>query len=220
MGYRSFFLLFSMWVMVYSCKPTGGNKEDTRAPESSLTTWPADDDTDTTTQRKYGVKSGEIVFETILNTISVHMQYKTVVYFDNYGMKECRDTYRGDTLSESYLSDGQNTYRINHERKEVFFSGRAYRGTEPKFGWDEVDQEDKKSGKVKRVADEMIAGKKCMVYTIKSGVVSVKYAGWEGINMLSEIKSSGGVSLTTATDISIGAVPAVKFRIPRGYKVS
>lgn len=217
---RSFLFLLSIGLLVYSCKPTGGGKENTGASASRLIATPEDTGRDITGERKYGVKSGAIVFETTLNTISVHMRYKTVVYFDDYGMKECRDTYRGDTLTESYLCDGKNTYRINHEKKEAFFSGKAYKGTEPGFGWDGVDEEDKRSGKVALAPDEMIAGKKCTVYTIKSGVVTVKYAGWKGINMLSEIKSSGGVSFTTATDISIGAVPAAKFLIPGGYKIS
>lgn len=219
MRYKLLLFPIIITALVYSCNPRTGDKGGAEqvVPQTEDDTGPEEN---TTTERKYGVKSGEIVYETSLNTISVHMTYKTVVYFDDYGIKERRDTYKGDTLTESYLSDGKNTYRINHEKKQAFFSGKAYKGTEPKFGWNGIGEEDKKSGKAKLAPDEIIAGKECTVYTVKSDIVSAKFAGWEDIVMLSEISSPGGVSSTVATSITIEKVPASTFRIPRGYKVS
>lgn len=216
MGYR-YLLYFSLLLLfAWSCKSTPAKREKMKS--DSVNTQGASDDT-LITGRKYGIKSGEIIYENTLNTISVHMSYKTIVYFDNYGMKECRDTYSGDTLTDSYMSDGKNTYRISHIKREAFFSGKAYKGTEPKFGWNEVGEADKESGKVKLAPDEIIAGKDCKVYTVTSGIVTAKYAGWNDILLLSEIKSPGGISLTQAVRVTVGDVPQNKFLIPKGYKV-
>lgn len=190
--------------------------------ESPETNIPDENTTDTTTvftEKKYLIKSGVITYETVLNTISVHLKYKTVVYFDAYGMKERRDTYSGDTLSDSFFSDGENKYRINYGSNKAYWSGKAYRGTEPKFGWEEVTEDDKKSGKVRLIPDEVIAGKKCTAYMVKSGVITARYAGWNDILMLSEIKSPGGSSTMKAVAVKEDDVPKGIFSVPAGYTI-
>jgi hypothetical protein len=169
--------------------------------------------------KKYQIKSGTITYETVLNTISVHLKFKKVVYFDNYGMKERRDTYTGDTLDESLMSDGKNMYNIMHKTKEAFKTGQAYHGTESKFGWDEISQEDKALGKAKKYPDEIIAGKKCEVYHVEIYPVLAIYAGWKNICLFTEIKSKGGSSISRAVKVEVGPVDSSKFLIPGGYTI-
>ena len=55
------------------------------------------------TFKKYEVKSGIITFETSMNTLTVNLVFKTIISFDNYGIKERRDTYDGEELTETWL---------------------------------------------------------------------------------------------------------------------
>lgn len=168
---------------------------------------------------KYGIRSGIITFQTAMKTFSVDYEYKTIVYFDDYGIRERRDTYRGDTLTETLMSDGERTYRIMHAQRRAYWSGKARQGTEPRFGWDKLTEDDFESGKVERLPDERIAGKTCLVYAVRSGQVYAKYAGWKDIILLSEIKSEGGYISTRAVKVQARKVPASTFQIPEGYMV-
>ena len=167
--------------------------------------------------KKYLIKSGSFENQTVLSTISVHMAYKTIIYFDDYGMKECRDTYTGEILEERFMCDGVNTYKIVPKEKTAYMVGKAYRGTEPRFSWDEVDKADKTSGKAIKLSDTLMAGKKCERYQVKAEGVTATYAGYKNISFLTMIISPGGTSLTRCVSIEVMDIPAEKFTIPEGY---
>lgn len=167
--------------------------------------------------RKYKVKSGTFENQTVLSTISVHMAYKTIIYFADYGMKECRDTYTGDTLSERFMCDGINTYKIVPGEKTAYLVGIAYRGTEPRFSWDEVDKADKTSGKAKKLPDTLMAGEKCERYRVTASGVTATYAGFKNISFLTMIMSPGGTSLTRCVAYKEKEIPQEKFSIPEGF---
>lgn len=169
--------------------------------------------------KKYEVKSGVITFETSMNTLTVEVSYKTVISFDNYGMRERRDTYTGGTLSETFLSDGFNNYNISHTHKKIVRTGKAYRGTESQFGWDKISEEDVKAGKVRRDPPMTIAGKKCKVFTIMTGVATVTYGGWENIILLNKVESPGGKSISEAEKVEIYPVDESTFKLPKGYAI-
>jgi hypothetical protein len=169
--------------------------------------------------KKYLIKSGSFENQTVLSTISVHMAYKTIIYFDDYGMKECRDTYTGETLEERFMCDGINTYKIVPKEKTAYLVGKAYRGTEPRFSWDEVDKADKTSGKAIKLSDTLMAGKKCERYQVKAEGVTATYAGYKNISFLTMIISPGGTSLTRCVLIEVTDIPAEKFTIPEGYAI-
>ncbi|MEP7080678.1 MAG: hypothetical protein ABI784_08110 [Ginsengibacter sp.] len=169
--------------------------------------------------KKYLIKAGTFENMNVLSTISVHMAFKTIIYFDDYGMKECRDTYSADSLEERFMCDGMNTYKIIPKEKTAYLVGKAYRGTEPRFSWDEVDKADKKSGTAKRLADTSIAGKECERYKVASENVTATFAGYRNISFLTMIISRGGTSLTRCVAIKIMDIPEEKFRIPEGYVV-
>lgn len=169
--------------------------------------------------KKYDIKSGVITFKTSMNTLTVTVSYKTVISFDNYGMRERRDTYDGDVLSETFLSDGFSNYNISHKHKKIVRTGKAYRGTESKFGWDNISEEDVKAGKVIKDPVMTIAGKKCKVYTILAGVATVTYGGWQNIILLNKVESPGGKSTSEAEKIEIYSVDESTFILPKGYTI-
>lgn len=167
--------------------------------------------------RKYKVKSGIITYETQLKTISVKLNYMTLVYFDDYGLKERRDTYDNGQLKESFMSDGKSLYQLSHLKKTAYRTGAATHGTEAQFNWDKVTKEEKDSGTVIKLPNEIIAGKDCEIYFVKATVATARYGGWKNINMLSEITSPGGTSLMKAINIEIIPVDKERFELPPGY---
>lgn len=169
--------------------------------------------------KKYDVPSGVITFNTSLNTLTVNLSYKTVISFDHYGMRERRDTYDGDVLTDTYLCDGFNNYSISHKYKKIDRTGKAYRGTESRFGWDEIKKEDIKSGKVIKRPTQIIANKKCQVFSILTGVATVTYGGWNNIILLDEVHSPGGKKVSEAVNVQIYPVDPNTFKLPKGYAV-
>lgn len=170
------------------------------------------------TYKKYEVKSGIITFETSMNTLTVNLKFKTIISFDNYGIKERRDTYDGEELTETFLCDGRYNYNISHKQKRIVRTGRAYHGTESKFGWDGISKEDLASGKVIKNPPIIIADKKCQSYTINTGAATATYAGWKNIVLLNKIESKGGKSLAIAVKVQISTVNDSTFGFPKGYQ--
>lgn len=117
------------------------------------------------------------------------------------------------------MSEGKSLYQISHDEKTGYRTGDAIHGTESKFDWSNVAQEDKDSGRAVKLPNEIIAGKDCEMYIVKADIATARFGGWKNIMMLSEIKSPGGVSLLKAVQIQTGPVPAEKFKVPAAYKI-
>ena len=171
----------------------------------------------TKAERKYQVKSGVITYDTQLKTISVSLSYITIVYFDNYGTMERRDTYEDGQLKESFICDGTSLFQVSHQKKIAWKTGNAVHGTEPQFSIENLSKEDIQSGKIKMMPNELIAGKDCEIYQVNTGVATALYGGWKNISMLSEINSPGGTSLMKAVNIETIPVDEAKFRLPGNY---
>ncbi|MEO6818361.1 MAG: hypothetical protein ABI204_01440 [Ginsengibacter sp.] len=212
-------LLFIVsFMMVLGCNQSAKEKTKIILPvPGEITNQETNETIDTV--KKYEIKSGIVRYQVILKTISVDMRYHTILYFDNFGARECKDTYAGDTLMESNMSDGKKTYKIDHIKKIAYYLGKAHYGVEPKYGWDNIAAEDIKSGKVKKLPNKIIAGKSCEAYEVNTGIASVTFGGWKNINVLADIHSPGGKSFTIATFISTEGTPEEKFIIPPKYKI-
>ena len=109
--------------------------------------------------KKYDVKSGILTFETKANAAGTTVTTKSIVYFDDYGVKECKETYEGDAIKESFFSDGKNLYAVYFANKMAMKRGVAHRGTEFQFNWNDISNSDKKSGKAKQLPNLFVAGK-------------------------------------------------------------
>jgi len=173
-----------------------------------------------TQTKKYDIKSGIITFETTMQMMGMTIITKSIVYFDEYGMKECKESFKDGKLEESFFSDGKFLYKVAYEQKRALKAGKASRGTEFKFGWNEISDKDKKAGKAKLLPNITIAGKTCQSFEYYDGGTPTKFAGWSGICLLTEMKTKDMSSLTKALKIEENAkVPAEKFVLPPGFTV-
>ncbi len=170
--------------------------------------------------KKYDVKSGRMSYETVMTMGTFEMKTTSVVYFDEFGMKECRETYTKGKLDDSFLSDGKDLYVLKHASKKVFKQGPAYRGTELKVDWTEFGtQKDRDAGKIKLLPSRKIAGKTCEMFETNDGKGTVmQYGGWNKVLMYMHMKSKSMETTQIATKAEEDAkVPADKFAVPTGY---
>lgn len=165
--------------------------------------------------KKYPLKSGIITFDNNMMGI----KEKSVLFFDDYGMKEAEDKYDGETMKETNLCDGQKHYTINHAEKTAYDAGSCYRGIAYKFDWNEISQADKEY-KVKKGPDMTIAGKICESYSMVTDDYPTTFAGWNNILLYQETKSKYGTIILKAVKVEENvSIPAEKLQIPKGYTI-
>lgn len=171
--------------------------------------------------KKYGIKSGVVTFEETTTMGKMKIEGKQVIYFDEYGLKECRDTYESGVLKETFLSDGHNLYTINHAEKTAFSRGQASRGTELRFDWnEEVSAKDKREGKARKLPNMIVAGKDCESFELITASGKTVLAGWNHVCLMIELTGPKMRKVSKAIKIEENAsVPAEKFRVPRGYPI-
>lgn len=165
--------------------------------------------------KKYQTQSGIVTFESTLTMGKMVMKTKSVVYFDDYGIKECKDTYDLDgSVKETYFSDGKDLYLVIYAEKTVYKRGPAYRGTEYRFDWNEIAR----SGKAKKLPNMTVAGKNCEAFelTARGGINT--YAGWNNICLYIGTSQKNMNVVNQAVKFEENAkVPAEKFKIPAGF---
>lgn len=175
-----------------------------------------------TSSKKYDIKSGVVTYELIMKMGKMEIKKKTIVSFDDYGMKECKDTYDGDKLEESYFSDGKDLYLLKHAKKTAFKQGSASRGTELRVEWTEFGTEkDRQSGVYKKLPAKKFAGKDCEMFEQNDGKGTVtQYGGWKKILFYMDLKSKDMESIQKAVKVEENAkVSPDKFTIPKGFAV-
>lgn len=177
-------------------------------------------DGDATLIKKYGIKTATITYEAHMKAAGYEGVGKSIVYFDDYGNKERKDTYDEDgTLKETFFSDGKTLYLLIHKNKAAYKRGDAYRGTEMKFDWNGIPSEDKSSGKAKKGSNENIIGKDCEVFYHESGTGKSKFAGWQNICLLTEVQGSNVTNKIIATDIKEDPISPETFAVPADYAI-
>ena len=172
--------------------------------------------------KKYDVKSGIVTYELISKVGKLEMKLKSIVYFDDYGMKECKETYSNDQLSQSYFSDGKEIYAVKHNKKMAYKRGTANRGTELRVEWSEFGTEkDRQTGKIKRLPAMKVAGKDCEMIASDDGKGNItRYGGWKKILFYMNTGSSGSETTIWALHVDENAkVSSEKFQVPAGYKI-
>jgi hypothetical protein len=170
--------------------------------------------------KKYDLKSGIITFVETTAKGSVQHRKKVVVYFDEYGAKECRDVYEGDRITETFMSDGRTLYTIAHAEKTAYSRGSATRGTELRFDWEEASSMDKRDGTVRKLPNITVAGKNCESYERISSSEKTVLAGWNHICLMIELNAPKMRKDSKAVSIEENVpIPAEKFKVPRGYAI-
>jgi hypothetical protein len=172
--------------------------------------------------KKYDMKSGIITYELIMKMGKMEMKSKTVVYFDDYGLKECKDTYSGVNLEESYLSDGKDLFLVKHKQKKAYRQGTASRGTELRVEWTEFGTEkDRQSGKYKKLPAMTVAGKNCEMFEYNDGEGTIsKYGGWNKILLYQDTQTKSVQSIQRAVKVEENVtISPDKFKVPAGFAV-
>ncbi|MDQ1351114.1 MAG: hypothetical protein QG657_1416 [Acidobacteriota bacterium] len=165
--------------------------------------------------KKYQIQSGILTLETTLTMGKMDMKTKAVVYLDDFGMKECRDTYDLDgAVKESFFSDGKDLYLVMYEKKEVYKRGTAFRGTEYKFDWNEIAP----SGKAKKLPNMTVLGKNCEAFEMNDKGNISTFAGWNNVCLYMASKQPSMTVVSKAVKFEENVkVPAEKFKIPAGF---
>lgn len=172
--------------------------------------------------KKYDIKSGIITYELIMKVAGMDMKKKTIVYFDDYGMKECKETYSDDKLGGSTFSDGKNLYIVKFNQKTAYNQGPASRGTELRVEWSEFGTEkQRQEGMFKKLAGMTVAGKSCEMFESNDGKGNItQYGGWNKILLYLDTQSSSAITTLRAVKVEENVkVPPEKFQVPAGFKV-
>jgi len=172
--------------------------------------------------KKYDIKSGIITYDLIMHVAGMDMKEKTIVYFDDYGMKECKETYSNDKLIESFFSDGKNLYMVKFDQKTAYNQGPASRGTELRVEWSEFGTEkERQEGKYKKLVSKTIAGKTCEMFESNDGNGNMtQYGGWNKILLYMNTQRNDVRTTLSAVKVEENVnVPPEKFQVPAGFKI-
>lgn len=173
--------------------------------------------------KKYDIKSGIVKYDMTMKVGKMEIKKNTIVYFDDYGMKECRETFSKDNkLEETYFSDGKYLFSVNYTKKIAHKQGDAYRGTELRVEWTDFGSEkDRQSGKIKKMPAMSIAGKNCESFGSDDGKGTVTvYGGWNKILMYLHVKTKSIETVQKAVKVEENAkVSEEKFKVPAEFAV-
>jgi hypothetical protein len=170
--------------------------------------------------KKYDIKSGVVTYEQTLEAGTMKIASKIIVTFDDYGMKECQDTYSDGVLKESLFSDGKKMYSTHYAKKTTYRRGDAFRGVAYRFAWEDISEKDKSSGIAKQSGKMTVAGKSCESYVVNLSGSKTTYAGWAHICLWMESISTSTKSILKAIKLEENlTIPAEKFAPPAGFAV-
>lgn len=176
---------------------------------------------------KYQLKSG-IIHMDVENGIMSGVS-KSILYFDNYGNKECTETnmemeMMGQKIKIHQLSiiaDGY-IYAIDLDKKTGTKMKMSSLSDPSKIDYNNLNSNEMKEYNIKKEGTETLLGKKCDIYSMSHAKMNLKGKTWiwNGINMKSNISMGGITVKTTTTKIEENAsVPSSKFVVPNGIKI-
>ncbi len=166
-------------------------------------------------QRKYALKSGIITFENSVAILGKPAAQRQVLYFDDYGMRERKELYEGDTLREAALCDGMHLYTLVFEESTAYKGGKSTQGTEAPFRRDTT-----KGKSWTKLPAMKVAGRVCETIRSVQGDDETTLAGWNGIVLFAESSSGGIHTSSKAVKISENAkISPEMFRVPASFRV-
>jgi hypothetical protein len=177
------------------------------------------------TAKKYESKSGIITYETTVSVSGMTIKTKQVLYFDDYGVKECQEEYKTDNGAYvldkiDFVKDGFR-YIISPEQKSGVKTKLQGTGVAAKFDMDEAAT--MKDSQFKKIGDETVCGKSCSGFSMVTPSGNIKMYGWNKIT-LKTIVDSPEMKMTTSTVATKveenAAVPASKFELPKDVKIT
>lgn len=167
------------------------------------------------TGQKYDVKSGIVEYETVAMGITM----KKTLYFDDFGKKECEESFFDGNLNEVNYTDGTDrfTMRMRDKDKICWISkGNGRYGIGAK-----VDIAGVKSYRgrmeISMLPNRSVAGFDCEGYVSKRRGMETSMFGYKGVMMY--LESTGRMKVKTeATKASFDVtIPADKFQPRAGF---
>jgi len=170
---------------------------------------------------KYDIKSGIATLDIVTTVSSTKIKMTKIVYFDDYGRKECQETYSNGKLSGVFFCDGKNSFSLNFKKKKAETQGPATNGIGTRIEINAMGtKEDIASGRVKKGSPMTLAGQICEVIQVGRGGTPTIYGGWHQVLVYMKSSSSGVNTEIKAVKLEANAaVPKEKFEIPAGFAV-
>jgi len=174
---------------------------------------------------KYKIKSGIIT----MNSETMGMIQKIIMYFDDYGNKECVETKGEMDLgvagkipfnNVNITSDGY-IYNIDMTSKTGTKTKIKSFGNSNNIDFSNLTEEMMKQMKITKQGTEVFIGKTCEKYTLEDPALKMKssYWVWNGIPMKTEMNMAGVIVKVIVTKIEENCtISAEKFIIPKDIK--
>jgi hypothetical protein len=175
------------------------------------------------TFHKYDIKSGIVTLESVMTVGGTQIKMTKIVYFDDYGSKECQETYSNGKLSGVFFSDGKDKISLSLKKKTAQKQGAGDRGIGTRIEINDMGtQKDIETGVVKKMPPMTIAGQTCEVIQVTKGKGDNPdiYAGWNRVMVYLKTGRSIMTTEIKATKLEANAVvPKEKFQVPAGYSL-
>lgn len=175
-----------------------------------------------TAYKKYDIKSGIITYESTMQMGGMDIKSKKILYFDDFGIKECEEEYTVDatgteTLKKrDFVKDGfRYTCSLDYGNGAKT-KARGYGVAAP---FNQKEASTMKDNQYKVLPDETICAKKCGTFSMVTPSGNIKMSGWNRVTLKTVVdnESMGLKSEIIATKIQENAaIPADKFEVPKG----
>ncbi|MDI1355381.1 MAG: hypothetical protein PSX36_10705 [bacterium] len=175
--------------------------------------------------KKYDIKSGIVTFETKMEMSGMVIKKKSILYFDDYGIKECEEQYDVDAATgkevltdRNFVKDGYH-YICSVENKGGIKTKQNGYGVAALFNMSEA--ESMKENKFKKLPDETVCGKVCNAFSMETPSGKISMCGWNRIVLKTRVENESMKTETVAKTISENAtIPGDKFEVPNGVKIT
>jgi hypothetical protein len=180
----------------------------------------------TATYKKYDIKSGIVTFETSMEMSGMNIKSTKILYFDDYGIKECEEEYETnpatgkETLKNTnFVNEGYHYICSIENKGGIKTKSRGY-GVAAPFNMSEASS--LKDQQFKKIEDVTICGKSCNGFSMVTPSGNIKMYGWNRITLKTTLENDAAKmkSTTVATKIEENVpVPADKFAVPTDIKI-
>jgi hypothetical protein len=173
------------------------------------------------TVNKYDIKSGIVTLEFVSTIAGTQIKMNRIVYFDDYGAKECQETYSNGSLTNVLFYDGKEKISLKIKAKKAQKQGPTAGGIGLRVEINDMGtKKDIESGVVKKLPPMTIDSQPCEVIQVTRGGSVDLYAGWHKVMVYLKTGSAGVATEIKAVKLQANAVvPKEKFQIPAGYTV-
>jgi hypothetical protein len=168
---------------------------------------------------KYEIKSGIVTLEYVMTIGKTVIKMTKIVYFDDYGSKECEETYTDGKLGSVLFCDGKDRYSLQTAKKKASKGESCTNGIGMRIDINDMGtKKDIEAGVVKKIAPMTLAGQKCEVIQVTKGKEVDLYAGWNKVMVYMKTGSKDMTTEIKAVKLEANAVvPKDKFQVPAGY---